>query len=56
MVARRDLQYWHSGASVEVAAPQFGQFNVSACIAGILAGGSEVDYKLNAVRCFPKRI
>jgi hypothetical protein len=37
MVARRDLQYWHSGASVELAAPQFGQLRVSACIDSILA-------------------
>jgi hypothetical protein len=53
MVASRELQYRHAGASVELAAPQFGQFRVSACIAGILAGESKVDYKLNAVRCFP---
>ena len=31
-VARRELQNWHTGASVELAAPQFGQFSVSACI------------------------
>ncbi|MDQ2922368.1 MAG: hypothetical protein M3R52_12265 [Acidobacteriota bacterium] len=54
MVASRELQYWHAGASVELAAPQFGQFSVSACIRSILAGGSKVDYELNAVRCFPR--
>jgi hypothetical protein len=53
-VASREPQNWHAGASVELAAPQFGQFSVSACIDGILAVGSKVDYKLNAVRCFPK--
>jgi hypothetical protein len=53
-VASRDLQYWQAGASVELAAPQFGQFRVSACIVGILAGERKVDYKLNAVRCFPR--
>jgi hypothetical protein len=31
-VAKRELQNWHKGASLELAAPQFGQFNVSACI------------------------
>jgi hypothetical protein len=55
MVARRELQNWHDGASVELAAPQFGQFRVSACIDGILAGGRKVDYNLIAVRCFAKR-
>ena len=54
IVARRELQNWHNGASVELAAPQFGQFRVSACIEDILAGGCEVDYKMTAVRCFPK--
>ena len=38
IVARREPQYWHAGASVELAAPQFGQFSVSACMDGILAG------------------
>jgi hypothetical protein len=55
MVARRELQNWHDGASVELAAPQFGQFRVSACIDGILAGVPRVDYNLIAVRCFAKR-
>ena len=54
IVARREPQNWHAGASVELAAPQLGQFRVSACIDVILAGESEVDYKLNAVRCFPR--
>jgi hypothetical protein len=36
-VARRELQNWHSGAAVELAAPQFGQLRVSACIVRILA-------------------
>ncbi len=53
-VARRELQNWHVGASVELAAPQFGQFRVSASIEDILAGGGKVDYKLIAVRCFLK--
>lgn len=55
MVASRELQNWHDGASVELAAPQFGQFRVSACIDGILAVACQVDYSLIAVRCFPKR-
>jgi hypothetical protein len=38
IVASRELQNWQSGASVELAAPQFGQFKVWACIDGILAG------------------
>jgi hypothetical protein len=37
-VARRDPQNWQSGASVELAAPQFGQLSVSACIVCILTG------------------
>jgi hypothetical protein len=37
-VAKREPQNWHSGWSVEVAAPQFGQLSVSACINRILAG------------------
>jgi hypothetical protein len=37
-VARRELQNWHRGVSVELAAPQFGQLRVSACIVGILTG------------------
>jgi hypothetical protein len=45
-VARRDPQNWHSGASVELAAPQFGQLRVSACIARILAGRQKVDYEI----------
>jgi hypothetical protein len=36
-VARRDPQNWHIGASVEVAAPQFGQLSVSACTVVILS-------------------
>jgi hypothetical protein len=55
MVASRELQNWQEGASVELAAPQFGQFRVSACIDDILAGGWRVDYNFNAVRCFAKR-
>jgi hypothetical protein len=55
IVASRELQNWHTGASVELAAPQFGQFRVSACINHILAGECKVDYELVAVRCFPKR-
>ncbi|MEP6568623.1 MAG: hypothetical protein ABJC10_02525 [Acidobacteriota bacterium] len=37
IVARREPQNWQEGASVELAAPQFGQLSVSACIDGILA-------------------
>jgi hypothetical protein len=36
-VAKRDPQNWHNGASVEVAAAQFGQLRVSACIPAILS-------------------
>jgi hypothetical protein len=36
-VAKRDPQNWHSGASVEVDAPQFGQLSDSACIMHILS-------------------
>jgi hypothetical protein len=35
-VARREPQNWHHGASVKLAAPQFGQFSVAACILVIL--------------------
>lgn len=45
-VAKRDPQNWHEGASVELAAPQFGQLRVSACIARILAGQQKVDYEI----------
>lgn len=37
IVARRDPQNSHNDASVELAAPQFGQCRVSACIRRILA-------------------
>jgi hypothetical protein len=36
-VAKRDSQNWHNGASVEVAAPQFGQLSVFGCIFAILS-------------------
>jgi hypothetical protein len=45
MVARRELQNWHNTASVEVAAPQFGQLSVSASIRRILAVQIKLDYK-----------
>jgi hypothetical protein len=32
IVASFDSQYWHCGESEEIAAPQFGQLRVSACI------------------------
>jgi hypothetical protein len=32
IVARREPQNWQSGASLELAAPQFGQLSVCACI------------------------
>ena len=51
-VASREPQYWHSGASVDVAAPHIGQLSVSACILGILAGGLKLDYKTMPVRCW----
>jgi len=43
-VARREPQNWHAGAAVELAAPQFGQLRVSACITGILSVSQNVDY------------
>jgi hypothetical protein len=47
-VAKRELQNWHSGASVAEAAPQFGQLSVSACIPVILSAntGKEVGRSL----------
>jgi hypothetical protein len=45
-VARRDSQNWHSGESAELAAPQFGQLRVSACIFRILAGEQKMDYEI----------
>jgi len=36
-VAKRDPQNWHRGWSVEVAAPQFGQLRVPACMLDILS-------------------
>jgi hypothetical protein len=51
-VASREPQYWHSGASVDVAAPHIGQLSVSACISSILAGGLTLDYGLTPVRCW----
>jgi len=49
-VASREPQNWHSGASVEVAAPQLGQLSVSACTLRILAGAfrkrRDVDYEM----------
>src|SRR6185295_10765679 len=49
-VARREPQNWHAGASVELAAPQFGQLRVSACIAGILAVQSKCGLQQSRVR------
>ena len=48
-VARREPQNWQTGASVEVAAPQFGQLSVSACIGGILTVQSKCG--LAAIDC-----
>jgi hypothetical protein len=49
-VASREPQNRHSGASVEVAAPQLGQLSVSACTLRILAGTSlkrrDMDYEV----------
>src|ERR1700730_4476547 len=36
--ASSELQYWHCGASLETAAPQLGQFRVSARMPRILSG------------------
>jgi len=49
MVASRDLQKAQKDASLEVAAPQFGQLRLSACIRRILA----VEYEggLQLWRC-----
>jgi hypothetical protein len=41
IVARREPQYRHWGASVAVAAPHIGQLRVSACICGILPSRQE---------------
>jgi hypothetical protein len=49
-VARRELQNWQAGASVELAAPQFGQLRVSACIAGILSAQSKSGLQQSRVR------
>jgi len=45
-VAKRDPQNWHNGASVEVAAPQFGQLSVSACIPAILSAKTRKEARL----------
>ncbi|HEV2883225.1 MAG TPA: hypothetical protein VGW36_00110 [Pyrinomonadaceae bacterium] len=37
IVASRELQNWHNGASAELAAPQLGQLRVCACTGDILA-------------------
>jgi hypothetical protein len=60
-VARREPQNWHSGASVELAAPQFGQLRVSACIAAILAAKTRKEARQAATRlvlflCGPLRV
>jgi hypothetical protein len=47
IVASFDWQYWHWGESDEIAAPQFGQLRVSACIKRIvtaLAGYGLSDF------------
>jgi hypothetical protein len=51
-VASREPQYWHSGASVDVAAPHIGQLSVSACISSILAVEFKLDYGTMPVRCW----
>src|SRR4029079_4358591 len=51
-VARRELQNWHNGASVELAAPQLGQCRVSACILLILAATRKCGLAETAVTCF----
>jgi hypothetical protein len=52
IVARREPQNSHRGASDELAAPQFGQCKVSACIRRILTVESEGGLRSDAVRCF----
>jgi len=42
IVASFDSQYWHCGESDEIAAPQFGQFNVCACMRAILTLDAEL--------------
>jgi hypothetical protein len=54
-VASRELQYWHSGASVDVAAPHIGQLSVSACISSILAVEFKLDYGTMPVRCWRRK-
>jgi len=44
-VASREPQKRHSGSSVAVAAPQFGQLSVSACINRILTAAIKLDYR-----------
>ena len=44
-VASREPQNRQSGSSVAVAAPQFGQLSVSACIARILTVAIRLDYR-----------
>jgi hypothetical protein len=44
-VANREPQKRHSGSSVAVAAPQFGQLSVSACITRILTAAIKLDYR-----------
>ena len=56
-VASRDSQNAQRDASVELAAPQFGQLRVSACMeANSNSLHVKVDYKSNAVRCFPRKV
>ncbi|MEP6742204.1 MAG: hypothetical protein ABJB61_06870, partial [bacterium] len=43
-VASREPQNRQSGSSIAVAAPQLGQFSVSACITRILAVAIKLDY------------
>jgi len=49
-VASREPQNWQAGASVELAAPQFGQLRVSACTAGILSVQSKCGLQQSCVR------
>lgn len=44
IVASFDSQYRHLGESEEIAAPQFGQLRVSACITGIVAVSSPARF------------
>jgi hypothetical protein len=53
-VASREPQNWQDGTSAELAAPQFGQLSVTACMNRILAAGTKCGLQDNAVRFCPR--